>query len=388
MGDSPITGRDPLTGCTLSLRMEGDTIARIETSHEESDLYLSPGFVDLQVNGHSGFDVNANQLTPDMIIGLVKVMLALGVTCFAPTLITAPEDRICHGLSVIAEARRSHPWAAECIPFVHVEGPYISPLPGYRGAHAEEFVRPPSLAEFERWDDTAPGLVGLVTLSPHYDESPAYIASLCKRGVHVAIGHTHASPEQIRIGVKSGARLSTHLGNGIPQVVARHRNPIWPQLAEDRLSATMIADGHHLPEDVLKVLVRAKGVQRSLLVSDSVALAGMPAGLYKTPVGGQVELQPNGKLSIFGSEFLAGSTTSLAESIGHLVHATGIELYQALMMATENPGRFAGGRGRLEVGGRADLVRFRWSDRVLIQDVWLAGQQVYVAGASAGEKQQ
>ncbi|MBB5330696.1 N-acetylglucosamine-6-phosphate deacetylase [Tunturiibacter gelidoferens] len=372
-----ITGRDPQSGHNYTLVVDEGVIVRVEESSASSDLFLSPGLVDLQVNGCSGFDVNSPQLTPDTITELVDAMLFRGVTCFAPTIITAPEDKICHALSIIAEARQIHPRAAACIPFVHVEGPHISPLDGYRGAHPAHTVRPPSIEEFERWQQASGGLVGMVTLSPHFEESCAYIATLVKQGIYVAIGHTHASPQEILRAIDAGARLATHLGNGIAPEIPRHRNAIWSLLADDRVSATFIADGHHLPPDVLKVMLRAKTLQRSVLVSDSVALAGMPPGTYVTPVGGRVELRPDGRLCVFGSELLAGATASLAQGISTLVRTSDVLLHEALAMATTNPGKLAGGRGQLTTGSRADLLRFRWQDSILIEDVWLAGEQVH-----------
>lgn len=387
MSAHTITGRDPRSGRTLLLTVRAGTISCLETCQDQTDLYLSPGFIDLQVNGCSGFDVNIEDLTEETVVGLTAAMIARGVTCFAPTIITAPESAICHAVSVIAEARRTHAEVAACIPFVHIEGPHISALDGYRGAHEAAAVRAPSTEEFDRWQKAGGGIVGMVTLSPHYDGSPAYIAALCERGVHVAIGHTHASPEQIHLAVQAGARLSTHLGNGIAPEIPRHRNPIWPQLAEDRLTATLIADGHHLPQDVLKSIVRAKGVEQCVLVSDSVALAGMPPGVYTTPVGGRVEMRQDGRLCMFGSDLLAGCTASLAECIGNVVRATGISLCEALTMATVNPGRFVGGRGELTAGSRADIVRFRWNDNeILINDVWLAGKQVYSSSSAKAQK--
>jgi N-acetylglucosamine-6-phosphate deacetylase len=377
MSMTTITGRDPQSGHNCALVVDEGVIVRVEKSSVNSDLFLCPGLVDLQVNGCSGFDVNAPLLTPDTITDLVDAMLSRGVTCFAPTIITAPEDTICHALSVIAEARRSHPRAAACIPFVHVEGPHISPQVGYRGAHHANAVRPPSIAEFERWQQASGGLVGMVTLSPHFEESCAYVAALAKQGIHVAIGHTHASPQEILRAIDAGARLATHLGNGIAPEIPRHRNAIWSLLADDRVSATFIADGHHLPPDVLKVMLRAKTLQRSVLVSDSVALAGMPPGTYATPVGGRVELRPDGRLCVFGSELLAGATASLAQDIGTLVRTSDVLLHEALAMATTNPGKLVGGRGQLTTGSRADLLRFRWQDSILIEDVWLAGEQVH-----------
>lgn len=377
MSATEITGRDPRSERSIKLTVESGVIARIEETKIDTDLYLSAGFVDLQVNGYTGFDVNAEQVSTATIIGLVEAMLASGVTSFAPTLITAPEEKICRGLRVIAETRDNHRQAAACIPFVHIEGPHISHLEGYRGAHAAEAVRPPSINEFDRWQIASGGIVGMVTLSPHFDAASDYVTALVKRGVHVAIGHTHATPEQIRRAVDAGASLSTHLGNGIAQEVPRHSNPIWSQLADDRLTATFIADGHHLPQDVLKAMLRAKGVGRSVLVSDSVALAGMPEGTYTSSVGGPVELRADGKLCLLGSDLLAGSTASLAQCIGHLVRMTEMPLSDALSMATANPGRFAGNRGHLVPGYRADVIRFRWNRELIIEDVWLGGEQVY-----------
>jgi N-acetylglucosamine-6-phosphate deacetylase len=372
-----MTGRDPRSGRSLRVVACDGVVARIEEISTESDLYLSAGFVDLQVNGFSGFDVNAANLCVETIVGLTDMLLRHGVTCFVPTIITAAEAGICNALRVIANSRELFPRVADCVPYVHVEGPHISSLDGYRGAHRAEFVRAPSIAEFERWQAASDGLVGMVTLSPHYPDSAEYIAHLSRRGVHVALGHTHARPEQVKRAVDAGARLSTHLGNGIAAEIPRHGNPLWSQLADDRLTATVIADGDHLPQELLKVILRAKSVEKTVLVSDSVALAGMAPGTYETPVGGRVELRADGRLCLHGTELLAGSTTTLSECVSTVVRTLGASLPDALAMATTNPGRFASGRGKLAVGCAADLVRFRWNERIEIEDVWLRGERVY-----------
>lgn len=377
MRDEVIVGRDPATSRGIRLRIEDGRVASIEPSDEAGDLWLSAGLIDLQVNGYAGLDFNGPDCTVDSVIGIVDALLATGVTCLAPTVITASETMMTRSLKIIAEARRLYPHAAACIPFVHVEGPHISALDGYRGAHPEEYVRPPSLDEFDRWQQVSGGLVGLVTMSPHFDESAQYIANLVARGVHVSLGHTNATAEQIRCAVDAGARLSTHLGNGIAAVLPRHSNPIWSQLADDRLTGSFIADGQHLPQETFKAMTQAKGRERSFLVSDTVALAGMPAGLYVTPVGGNVELSSNGRLSLQGSSALAGATVPLAQCIGRAVRMTGRPLGDVLKMATEIPGRFVGGRGFLQAGSRADIIRFRWTDELTVEDVWLAGKRVH-----------
>ncbi len=385
MSSIDITGLDPATKRPIRVTCEHGLITAIEPGGDETDLYLSPGFIDMQVNGYAGFDLNSELMTVQTVVGLVEALLANGVTCFIPTVITSSEESICHAVSVIADARKVHARVAACVPFVHVEGPHISPIEGYRGAHPGDFVRPPSIAEFDRWQSASGGCVGMVTLSPHFEESVDYIRALIKRGVHVAIGHTHASPEQIKGAVDAGARLSTHLGNGITEVIARHRNPIWAQLADDRLSATFIADGHHLPTDVLKSMLAAKGIERSILVSDSVALAGMPAGHYSTAIGGKVELRTDGRLCVAGSDYLAGSTACLPQCIENVVLRARIPLDHALRMATLNPGAFTGKWGQIALGAGADIVRFRFNHHLIVTDVWLAGKSIQQSSGHPGK---
>ncbi len=354
-----IRGHNPRDCKPIEITVRKGVIHAIEVCRDTNGLWLSPGFVDLQVNGFAGADVNMEGPDPQAIIALTEKMISTGVTTFLPTIITASEQKIGAALRAVALARQTSRLVAACVPYVHVEGPHISSLDGYRGAHPIDQVRPPDLAEFARWQQASGGLVGMVTLSPHYEGSEEYIRTLSSQGVHVSIGHTHASASDIGRAVDAGARLSTHLGNGIAGTIARHPNPIWTQLSEDRLTATLIADGHHIPGETIKAMVRAKGIGRSILVSDAVALAGMPAGIYDAPIGGRVELHSNGRLSLFGTEFLAGAALPLKDGVARAASMIGIPLGDCVRMATENPGRFAGGVGIMEVGAPADLIQFR-----------------------------
>jgi len=372
-----LTGRDPRTGTALVVRFADGRITSVEAGVPTETAWLAPGLIDLQVNGYHGDDFNADDLTIETVHRLARRMLATGVTTFLPTLTTAPEEKIVHNLRIIAAARRAEPLLEHMIPCVHVEGPHIAPEDGPRGAHPREYVRPPDIDEFMRWQAASGDLVGMVTLSPHYVNAPEYIHVLSARGIHISLGHTGASGDQIRAAAAAGARLSTHLGNGVANLLSRHANPIWAQLAEDRLTATFIADGHHLPADTLTVMLRAKTTPRAILVTDIVAFAGLSPGEYVTPLGGRVKLNADGRLNVVDSDYLAGATAMLKDGIAHVAASTGFSIGDAVQMATANPGRFVGGRGVLSVGASADLIRFHWeqgSSTLAIEDVIVQGK--------------
>lgn len=372
-----VTGRDPATGKGIEISFADGRITSIAPADYAGPLYLSAGLIDLQVNGYSHYDLNDGTVDAERVAALTETQLALGVTTFLPTLVTQAEANILKGLRAIKEARERFPRVASVVPSVHVEGPFISPQDGPRGAHPLEHVRPADSAEFERWQAVSGGLVGLLTLSPHSDAAIELVRHAAGQGVHVAIGHTDATPEQIHAAAAAGATLSTHLGNGIQALLARHPNPIWAQLADDRLTATFIGDSHHLPADTLKAMLRAKGLDRALLVSDIVAPGGLEPGIYHQTIGGRVQLWANGRLGPPGTPYLAGAALPLADDVARTVAMTGLSLAEVLRLATANPGRFAGGRGRLAPGERADLMLFEWApgaEKLGIVETYLEGE--------------
>lgn len=362
MSQHKTRGRDLASGEIVEVVVvDGVVQAIVPVPSSGEERWLSSGFIDLQINGYCGHDLNDLSISPEVVVALAQQLAVLGVTTFLPTLITAPEERLVAALRAIAEARRISPLAAHMIPCVHVEGPHISPNDGPRGAHPREHVRPPDCEELERWQAASGGLVGLVTLSPHWDGALDYIAYLVRRGILVALGHTDADPERIHAAAHAGAVLCTHLGNGVAGQLPRHPNVLWAQLADDRFTATFIADGHHLPADTLTAMLRAKGIERSVLISDAVAVGGLCPGLYKTSVGGKVELTAEGRIGIPGTGTLAGAALPLTSGIANVARLPGFSLQQAIRMATVNPGRFLGGRGVLRAGAPADLVQFAWN---------------------------
>ena len=374
--DAVIDGRVP-GGRGVRLHHCDGRITAVEPYPQAADRWLLPGMIDLQVNGYAGLDVNAAQLSTSVIHELVRAEARCGVTGFCPTVVTAAEERITHALAVIAAARGEDEWTRHAVLGVHVEGPHLSAEDGPRGAHDVRQLRAPSVAEFERWQTAADGAVRIVTIAPELPAAADYIRHITRRGVLAAVGHTSASPAQIRVAADAGARMSTHLGNGAHALLSRHPNYIWAQLAESRLTASFVADGYHLPMDTFVAMVRAKGRGRRILVSDSVALAGAPAGEYRTQVGGAVTLRADGRLVLSGSDLLAGSTSSLRDCLAWATQRAGLSLRAAATMATSAPAALLGltDRGNLRPGQWADLAVL--SPDLTVEQTVVRGAVVY-----------
>ena len=294
-----------------------------------------PGFVDLQVNGFAGVDFGEAALTSERVLQAVAAIEKTGVTRFLPTLITSPFETWSSCARTLVRTR--HP----AIAGIHMEGPYISPEDGPRGAHPRAFVRGADVDDFRRRQDAAEGRIRLVTVAPEAPGVLPVIEHAVGSGVRVAIGHTGATAAQIADAVSAGATLSTHLGNGCAQVLPRHPNVIWEQLAEDRLLASFIVDGHHLPPATVKAMIRAKTPARTILVTDAVGAAGMPPGRY-TLGGQEVELSAAGRVAAPGAPNLAGSALRLDVAIGNTVRFTGLALEEVVAMASTRPAEYVG----------------------------------------------
>ncbi len=335
--ENMISGRHYQTGVAVNIILSGEKISKVvkdsavssdnlveapglaDPSGDGSDLIIAPGLADLQVNGYGGMDFNTAPLLPETVREITERLWRDGVTTYFPTLITNSDKNLTESLEAIAEACSRYREVAETVGGVHMEGPFISPEEGARGAHPAAYVRPPDWELFCRWQEASGGMIRIMTLSPEWPGAALFIRRLTGSGVIAAIGHTAASPEQIREAVEAGATLSTHLGNASHQMMHRHRNYLWEQLAADRLFATIISDGYHLPDAVMKVFLRMKP-GRIALISDATGLTGMPPGDYKTHIGGEVTLTADGKLHMRGMpDVLAGSGKSLLHCLYTLV---------------------------------------------------------------------
>lgn len=375
------SGRDAVSGDRITLEFD-DVIQHLDPAFSDKladDTYVAPGFIDIQINGFAGVDYNSPTAPHEEIARSLKAMFSTGTTRCFPTVITGSPENMLGALKNLAAARESLEDGAAMEAF-HVEGPHISPDDGPRGAHPQKWVRPPDIDEYKRWQEAANGNVRLVTVSPEWPEATHYIETLTREGVVISIGHTKATAEQIQDAVRAGATLSTHIGNGAHAVMQRHPNYIWEQLAEDRLNASMIVDGIHLGKAFLKVALRAKGVERSVLITDAVMPAMCKPGRY---VLGEVEveLHADDSVRMVGGNRLAGSSLRMDRGVGNLMKIAGLTLAEAITMATTNAARAGriGGRIRgLQPGSRADVVKFRVADGVVeVVESYLGGRRVY-----------
>lgn len=347
----------------------------------EPDVFLAPAWIDLQVNGYAGVDYNSPTTPAEEIARSIHVLYSTGTARFFPTVITgAPEDMV-GSLRNLAKAKFALDEGTAMEGF-HVEGPHISPDDGPRGAHPRRWVRKPDLEEYKQWQDATGGLVRLVTVSPEWPETPRYIEALVNDGCVVSIGHMNATAQQIQDAVSAGATKSTHLGNGAHQVLPRHPNYIWDQLAEDRLTAGFIVDGIHLGVSFFKAALRAKGVGRSLLVTDASMPACATPGIYK--LGEQeVELTADNRVVLRGQSRLAGSALRMDRAIENVIAQTSISLTEAVSMANRNPARIAKISGRhrgLTPGERADIVQFRYdrhANHLQVMRTIVGGEEVF-----------
>lgn len=372
------------TGEPVEVVIEQGIIKEINRLTEPANSFLphiAPGLTDLQVNGFQGFDFNSPQLSISDVVSCTRLLLAQGVTTYFPTVITHAPAHMQASLRTIAAACLQSDEAAACIGGIHLEGPFISPLDGPRGAHDRQFVQAPGWELFEAFYEASGSRIKIITLSPEWLEAVSFIRRCVERGVLVSIGHTAARSEQVEAAVQAGASLSTHLGNGAHPVLPRHPNYIWDQLASEGLAASFIGDGFHLPLSVIKTILQVKG-PGAILVSDSVSLAGMPPGTYTTPVGGEVVLTAGGKLYLKNHpEMLAGSARSLIEAVGNLCSWFPDKKPLCWNLASLHPARLMGmlQQQGLTPGAPADMLLYKEKSGIFeVMATYKNGVPVYV----------
>ncbi|MEM9587826.1 MAG: N-acetylglucosamine-6-phosphate deacetylase [Planctomycetota bacterium] len=294
-----------------------------------------PGWCDLQVNGAFGLDFNRDDWTPTQAAAAEQALLADGTSQALATVITAPWPQM------IARVRRAARWCAvsDVLIGVHIEGPFLNPSPGYAGAHPAQCMCPASIDQASELLDASEGQLKLLTLAPEQDAGGSVTGWLANRGVVVAAGHSDATLDQLDAGLDRGLKLFTHLGNGCPSRLDRHDNIIQRVLSRsDRLSVSLIADGHHVPGFALRNYLSLIPSANVIIVSDAISAAGMPPGDYS--LGDQiVHVDDQGAAWSHDRSHFAGSACTLKKAWEFLVGEIGLPETEVQRWLTSNPRR-------------------------------------------------
>ncbi|MGD0222742.1 MAG: amidohydrolase family protein [Terriglobia bacterium] len=377
-----LEGNIPGVGCArVEITNEQISSVAITGATSAGLPFISPGFVDIQVNGFAGVDFSSPDLDVDKAISVLPAIWSSGVTTFCPTLITNSLSMLARNFAILEQAARMNRDFADAAPCYHLEGPYLSPL-GSHGAHDPKWMRHPDWEEFLELQRAAGGKIGIVTVAPELPGAEDFIRKAQTAGVVVAIGHTDGRPEDVHRAAAAGATLNTHLGNGCPEYLHRHKAPLWAQLATESLNASLICDGFHLPPDVVKVIVGVKGINKCILITDAVHVALLPPGKY-TLVGTQIELLPSGQVVTANRVSMAGSALTMNRGVAVFIKFSHCTLASAIQAATANPANLLRRHkvcSQVAAGQPADLVLFRQEPETLkVETVFARGRCVYSA---------
>ena len=331
--------------------------------------YLGPGFIDIHNHGNCGKDFMDASF--EAYETMAKFHLTHGVTGFLATVMTASFDEMKKALSVAATYMRKQSGGKKARMLgIYLEGPYFSPKK--KGAQPPEHIRKPDVKELKELIEASCGTVRVVSLAPEVEGAENAIKFLKEKGITVAMGHTDATYEEAKRGINLGITLATHTFNGMRGFEHREPGAVGACLTDDRVYCEIICDGIHLSKAAVDLIIRAKGREKVVLVSDAMMAAGLSDGEYT--LGGQRVFVKDGRAALADGT-IAGSTLTLDRAVRYLVKTLGLPLKDALRMASLNPARacgLAGRKGSIEVGKDADMVIF--DDNLDIKTVIVGGE--------------
>ncbi len=347
----------------------------------DKELIIAPGLIDNQVNGFAGvsFTPDAVELTPEGIRNATVALWKSGVTTFLPTLITSGHDELMTNFTILGK-EIDNPELLGSVAGFHLEGPYISPVDGYRGAHPLKYVRKPDWAEFTELNKASGNHILEVSLAPETEGALDFISKCRAAGIVVGLVHHNAPAAVVNEAVNRGAAISTHLGNGCANMVNRYNNPFWSQLSDDRLMISIIGDGFHLPPEEIRTFYKVKGPEKTIITSDVTSYASLKPGKYLNSIGDTLELTVDGNLRYPAQNVLAGSASPLKKGVGNVMKVTGCSLAEVFRMASTNPARLyhLDDRGTIGPGKRADLILFQIiNNEIVIRKTIVKGHPVF-----------
>jgi len=388
MAQTKVEGLLYLTKKPVSVEIMNGKIVRVnqieQLSDEKHPVYIAPGLIDTQVNGFAGvsFCFGGGQLSQEGILKATSELWKKGVTTYLPTLTTNSREVMLRNFALLAATKNNKDLHGSIVGY-HLEGPYISPIDGYRGAHPIKYVHNPDWKEFSELYEASGRSIRTITLAPELDGAMEFIRKCRELGVIVAIGHHNANKAIVYEAVMNGATISTHLGNGCANTINRHLNPLWPQLANDQLMASIICDGFHLRDEEIAVFYKVKGPDKTIIVSDVTSFATLPPGIYKNDDGESIELTKEGMLLLPVQNVLYGSASPISRGVARIMKITGCSLGEAIQMSSTNPAKLYGlnDRGSIAPGKRADLILFEVGDSdLVIRKTYIEGKMVYEKG--------
>jgi N-acetylglucosamine-6-phosphate deacetylase len=373
-GGTLITPHETLTGHRLVVadgritRIEPDSApAADDPAIDAGGLYVVPGMIDVHVHGADGCDTM--DATPQALRTMARFFARHGVTGYYPTTMSAPPEAIRAAIENVINCPQPDDGAHHL--GVHVEGPYLSP--DYPGAQPASALRPADPAEYAFWLES--GVVRLITVAPEVPGCMELIRAGQARGIEFAAGHTGASYEQIEAAVEIGLKQATHTFSAMLGLHHRRPGTVGAVLTDDRIYAQIIGDGVHAHPAVVRLLARAKGASRTILITDAMRAAGMPDGEYD--LGGYL-VRVEGGVARLSEDVLAGSTTTMDAVLRNMMAFAGLSLAEALPMATATPAQamgLAGRKGVLAAGADADVVLLDHDYQVVLTMV--AGRVIY-----------
>ena len=302
----------------------------------------SSGFFDLQVNGYAGIDFNQNDVNRDDLHKACVRLKKDGVKGILATLITANIEDMKIRLRQIAQARESDPLVKDIIYGFHIEGPFLSPKPGYCGSHPTDLMMSANTDVMNELLEAANGLTRIVTLAPELDNKNSLIKMLTDKGIVVSAGHCNPTFDELRGAIDSGLTMYTHFGNGCPNSLPRHDNILQRVLSvRDKLWITFIADGIHIPFFALKNYLTLVGMEHSIIITDAISGAGAKPGIYK--IGNmEIEIGIDRIVREIGKPSLAGSAVAMITSKQNLIEHVRLNEQQVEQLTCTNPKRAIG----------------------------------------------